>query len=147
MDIFSRFYFLKMNFRGKKLKNQLTASNKFPVNHGTKILTEITCKMFFFLKSLWKELDIPLNVSCYKQKADFSWFLFLFSINGQKRVKSEFLTKFVAITAGIYLLKVNNKNTRTRCEICSQWKRHWSRSGVFIVNFEHISHLVWCLYC
>ena len=34
---------------------------------------------------------------------------------------------------GIYLLKVNNRNTRTRCEICS---------GVFIVNFEHISHLV-----
>ena len=36
--------------------------------------------------------------------------------------------------AGIYLLKVNNRNTRTRCEIC--------RSGVFIVNFEHISHHV-----
>ena len=24
------------------------------------------------------------------------------------------------IPAGIYLLKVNNKNTRTRCEICSK---------------------------
>ena len=35
--------------------------------------------------------------------------------------------------AGIYMLKVNNRNTRTRCEICS---------GIFIVNFEHISHLV-----
>ena len=33
----------------------------------------------------------------------------------------------------IYLLKVNNRNTRKRCEICS---------GVFIVNFEHILHLV-----
>ena len=70
--------------------------------------------------------------------------------------------------AGIYLLKVNNRNTRTRCEICSKLtintperrlliplktsenqrfsdvfrgiKRR--RSGVFIVNFEHISHLV-----
>ena len=38
---------------------------------------------------------------------------------------------------GIYLLKVNNRNTRARCEICSI--RH---SGVFIVNFEHISYLV-----
>ena len=50
--------------------------------------------------------------------------------------------------AGIYLLKVNNRNTRTRCEICSKLtintpeRRHWRRSGVFIVNFEHISHLV-----
>ena len=38
--------------------------------------------------------------------------------------------------------------TRTRCEICSKLtiklpeRRHWRRSGVFIVNFEHISHLV-----
>ena len=47
-----------------------------------------------------------------------------------------------------YLFKVNNRNTRTRCEICSKLtintpeRRHWRRSGVFIVNFEHISHLV-----
>ena len=50
--------------------------------------------------------------------------------------------------AGIYLLKVNNRNTRTRCGICSKLtintpeRRHWRRSGVFIVNFEHIPHLV-----
>ena len=50
--------------------------------------------------------------------------------------------------AGNHMLKFNNKNTRTRCEICSKLtikksKRHqWRRSGVFIVNFEHISHLV-----
>ena len=56
---------------------------------------------------------------------------------------------FVSNTpAGIYLLKVNNRNTRTRCEISSELtkktpeRRHWRRSGAFIVNFEHISHLV-----
>ena len=44
--------------------------------------------------------------------------------------------------------EVNNRNTRTRCEICSELtiktakRRQWRRSGVFIVNFEHISHLV-----
>ena len=49
---------------------------------------------------------------------------------------------------GIYLFKVNNRNTRTRCEICSKLtiktseRHHWRRSGVFIVNFEHILHLV-----
>ena len=51
------------------------------------------------------------------------------------------------IAANNYLLKVNNRNTRTRCEICSKLiiktpeRHHWRRSGVFIVNFEHISHL------
>ena len=52
------------------------------------------------------------------------------------------------IPIGIYRLKVNNSNTRKRCEICSKLtiktpeRRHWCRSGVFIVNFEQISHLV-----
>ena len=51
------------------------------------------------------------------------------------------------IPAKIYLFKVINGNTRKRCEICSRLaiktpeRRHWRRSGVFIVNFEHISHL------
>ena len=46
------------------------------------------------------------------------------------------------------MLKVNNRNTSTRCEICSKLtvktleRRHWRRSGVFIVNFEHTLHLV-----
>ena len=39
--------------------------------------------------------------------------------------------------AGIYLFKVNNENTRTKCEI-----RYWRHSGIFIVNFEHILHFV-----
>ena len=49
--------------------------------------------------------------------------------------------------AGIYLLKVNDRNSRTRCKICSNLtikipeRRQWYRSGIFIVNFEHISHL------
>ena len=56
--------------------------------------------------------------------------------------------------ASIYLHKVNNRNNRTRCEICSKLtvktpeQCHWRRSGVFtyfipcfcvsIVNFEHV---------
>ena len=53
-----------------------------------------------------------------------------------------------AYPAGIYHLKVNNRNTITRCEICSKLtikipeRRQWRRSGIFIVNFEHISHPV-----
>ena len=50
--------------------------------------------------------------------------------------------------AGIYLLKVSTKNTKTGCEICSKLtiktpeRRLWRHSGVFIVNLEHVSHLV-----
>ena len=42
--------------------------------------------------------------------------------------------------ADIYLLKVNNKNTRTRCKICSKLtimtpeRRKWRCFGVFIVK-------------
>ena len=46
------------------------------------------------------------------------------------------------LSPGIYLLKVNNRNTKTRCEICSKTLERRRRSGVFIVNFKHISHLV-----
>ena len=71
-----------------------------------------------------------------------------------KNTKNDFLNKMWQLTsspsnpASIYLLKVNNRNTRTRCEICSKLtiktpeRRHWHWSRVFIFNFEHISHLV-----
>ena len=48
----------------------------------------------------------------------------------------------------IYLFKVNNRNTRKRFELCSKLaikipeRRQWRHSGVFVVNFEHISHRV-----
>ena len=49
--------------------------------------------------------------------------------------------------ANIYLFKVNNKNTRKKCEKFSKLtiktpeRRQRRRSGVFIVSFENISHL------
>ena len=50
--------------------------------------------------------------------------------------------------AGNCMFEVNKWNTRTRCEIRSTLtiktpdQRQWRRSGVFIVNFEQIAHLV-----
>ena len=50
-------------------------------------------------------------------------------------------------SAGIFLFKVNNANIRTICEVCSQLtiktseRRHWRLSGVYIFNFEQISHI------
>ena len=53
---------------------------------------------------------------------------------------------FSVVPGNIYLFKVNNRNARKSCEICSQLpiktpERHWRRSGLFIVNFDHTSHL------
>ena len=51
-------------------------------------------------------------------------------------------------SADIDMFKVNSRNTSTRCEVCSRLtintpeRRKWRRSGVFIGNFKHISHLV-----
>ena len=46
-------------------------------------------------------------------------------------------------TANIYLIKVNSRNTRKRWKLTIKTpdRLHWCRSGVFIINFEHISHL------
>ena len=58
------------------------------------------------------------------------------------------LISLIINSVGIGLLKVNNRSIRTSCEMCSMLtvktpeRRHWHRSGVFIVNFEHISYLV-----
>ena len=52
----------------------------------------------------------------------------------------------IYLTANIYF-KINNKNTRKKCKICSELTmrtpecRQGRHSGIFIVNFEHISHL------
>ena len=54
--------------------------------------------------------------------------------------------KFYHRPPNIYLFKVNYRNKRKRCEICLKLtiktlERRQRRYGVFIVNFEHISHL------
>ena len=41
-----------------------------------------------------------------------------------------------------YLLKVNNRNTRTRCGICSTLIKTSKRSDIFIVHFKLISRIV-----
>ena len=68
---------------------------------------------------------------------------------GYLKVRSSFSVPIPRnIPAGNYMFKVNNTNTRARCEICSNLtkntleQRQWRRSGVFIVKFEHISYLV-----
>ena len=81
---------------------------------------------------------------CQVCKVFCKWFIFCYHVI---MVTVKYLTT-QNMSLGIYLLKVNNKNTRTRCEICSKLtiktpeRCQWHHSGVFIINFEHISHLV-----
>ena len=60
---------------------------------------------------------------------------------------------YVFIPANIHLFKVNNWNSKGRCEICLKLtiktlgQRRWRHSGVFIVDSEHISHLFLVFFC
>ena len=48
-----------------------------------------------------------------------------------------YLYVILIFPVGIYMFQVNDRNTRTRCKICSKLtiktpeRRHWRRSGVF----------------
>ena len=72
----------------------------------------------------------------------------IFVIRIKKNNKSKPCALAGPVPVNIYLFKVYNRTTRTRCEICSELtiktpeKRHWCRSSVFNINFEHLSHLV-----
>ena len=62
--------------------------------------------------------------------------------------KSTMLTVLNSFSTCNYMSTVNNRKTRTKCEICSKLtiktteRHHCLRPVVFIVNFEHISHIV-----
>ena len=82
-----------------------------------------------------------------REKFNFSVFYFS---GGEAPSLLAFPPHLVETTAhptNIYLFKVNDRNTTKRCEICPKLtikkpeRRQQRRSGVFIVNFEHISHL------
>ena len=63
------------------------------------------------------------------------------------------MTIYDSTLDGNYMLKVSNRNSRTRREICSKLtiktseRRYWPRTDVFIVNVEHISLNVERFYC
>ena len=64
----------------------------------------------------------------------------------EKNVAQQYMSDYVTYPTNIDLFKVNNGNTRKSCGIFSKLttktpERRRRRSGVFIVNFENISHL------
>ena len=88
----------------------------------------------------------------FRQKCAIWWpcvcFLFFTQFRLLKVVSVSVTLSVNFSPAGIYLLKNNNKNTRTICEIClkltiktPEW-RICRCSGAFTVNFEQISYIV-----
>ena len=115
-------------------------------------------KMTIYKNNDWSfhqnSIKIP-HFYCKKRSRFIFWHLTL------KKSLKRFYTKYipddhkhnslittVAYPVDNYMFKANNKNPRTRCEIRSKLtiktaeQRQWHGSGVFIVNFEHILHLV-----
>ena len=95
-----------------------------------------------------KENVLFLSHLCYSLCCFFFRF-FIVRINFLNHSRQVFgVILFVSFPTGIYMFKLHNRNTTTRCEVCSKLtiktleRRQWLRFGVFIVNFEHISHLV-----
>ena len=133
------------------------------MNYGRWTVWTMNCICFFPLnimnkssddcpKSLIKFLYASALVECSSQTTPRA--LKQFPCNIFKQSNNSFFTQSPTIffsgrvlttyPPGMYLLKGNNRNTRTRCEICSkltikttEW-RQWRRFGVYIVNFEQI---------
>ena len=92
----------------------------------------------------------PINISwrCFQRYEDLKFrnhlkhmFTYLDDARSSLQQSSSHWTFFSTHSnpAGIYLPKVNNRNTRTRCEICSKLTIETpERSGVVILNFKHI---------
>ena len=96
--------------------------------------------MGFFLNfNLQHEIYIEHLYWVFDDKVGFCWVSWVQSSPG---LHSLYWFQTSRNPAGIYLLKVNNRNSRTRCEICSKLtiktpgRRQWRRSGSFC-----------CLYC
>ena len=96
---------------------------------------KMTITQFFWWKSTKKCL-----ISIYLFKVVF------FTLSSPHRSVIEAWSK--PYTTGNCMFKVSSRKTRASCEISSKLtikmpeRPQWRRSGIFIVNFEHISHLV-----
>ena len=77
-------------------------------------------------------LNKYVSTACQRKRSDFNGCILLFS----------------SYPACVCLLKVDNRNTRIRCEICSKLtikaaeRRHWHHSVVFIVNIWRLGMIM-----
>ena len=76
---------------------------------------------------------------------DYEFCCFWFLLISREILDNKFAS--IDFPANIYFFKVNDRNTRKRCKICSKLniktpeRRWWNHSSVFIASFGHNSHL------
>ena len=78
--------------------------------------------------------------------ADWTWTFLKTTLVNKRRITLNIIYGGLLITnfqnayrAGIYLLKVNNRNTIARCEICSKLTIKAPERCLSIINFEHVN--------
>ena len=98
---------------------------------------------------IWKTSFSPLkSISLVFSSLEMQRKLNISTITVQCRLYLIAGTYYINNPADNCMFRVKNKSTRTRCAICSKLtiktpkQRQWLRSGVFLVNFEHLSHFV-----
>ena len=110
-------------------------------------LSQVLCFFNLHFALTWYgffKIHFPIKWSNYMRHVTKKWSMW--HEKNMRHDKLQILSK-VFNPVDVYSFKVNNGNTRTMCEICSdltiktpEW-RHWSRSGI-VINFERISHIV-----
>ena len=84
------------------------------------------------LKAFFKETTYFSHVTEYCNKLTSSFY------RGPLNKVRECQVEKCATPAGISLLKVNNRNTRTRCKICLKVTMKTPERRLSIANFEHV---------
>ena len=108
---------------------------------ATLALNGLTLRARTLLKNLWRNSGNFVVLVCWQHETK--------TFRRQKSTVALFTQNLVSngmslLPAGNYMFKVNNRNTRTRCEICSKLtikipeRRQW-RHSVSIVNFEQVN--------
>ena len=115
---------------------------------NTSVNTVITLNNGYFEERNFISKNNFVNLTkLYSQK--INWFPFIRNNLFLSEVLTSSSTIFIFShknPSNNYLLKIDSRNTRKRCEICSKLtikipeQRQWRCSSVFLVNLEHISH-------
>ena len=100
-------------FRKKASSQMFDRFPNMPLGSMAPIVILFSHKRFIFLVNTYS-FSQHLDRICIKQKITLKR-----CVLGQKIVSDKF-TKLSIVPVRIYLLKVNNRNTRTRCEIRSK---------------------------
>ena len=124
--------------------SEVLRARRCPIGTGRAICPGLLMNSFFDLQFKYCTLIWMCHSCTNNMEIDRHNEIYLRVIYSNHHLRN--YLKRIAPPTDIYLLKAINRNTRRRCEIFPKLTiktlERRRRSGVFIVNFEHISHLV-----